>query len=141
MAHPRRDWVTQSCFIPYQNLVWAILGLASEAEPTKFSNYHSISRELDRVRESLRQTASAVGRDRSHLSPAFATLADDLNVVRWDTIFSRGIPKISARVVRWSRIWSKFSLRWIAHCLVLVITSTTHQHLRCIRMTRRCYTR
>lgn len=44
----------------------------------------TLKRELDRVRESLRQTASAVGRDRSHLSPAFATLADDLNVVKSD---------------------------------------------------------
>ncbi|KAK6061039.1 hypothetical protein COOONC_01297 [Cooperia oncophora] len=43
-----------------------------------------LKRELDRIRDSLRRTASVMGRDRSHLSPAFATLADDLNVVKSD---------------------------------------------------------
>ncbi|KAK6031604.1 GRIP domain protein [Ostertagia ostertagi] len=44
----------------------------------------TLKRELDRIRDSLRRTASVMGRDRSHLSPAFATLADDLNVVKSD---------------------------------------------------------
>ncbi|KHJ93701.1 hypothetical protein OESDEN_06380, partial [Oesophagostomum dentatum] len=56
-----------------------------------------LKRELDRVRESLRKTASVVGRDRSQLSPAFATLADDLNVVKSDleqilTTMESGVP-------------------------------------------------
>ncbi|KJH46649.1 hypothetical protein DICVIV_07303 [Dictyocaulus viviparus] len=43
-----------------------------------------LRRELDRVRNSLRHTAMVVSRDRSHMSPAFATLADDLNLVKSD---------------------------------------------------------
>ncbi|VDL69654.1 unnamed protein product [Nippostrongylus brasiliensis] len=44
----------------------------------------ALRRELDRVRDSIRRTTSAVSADRSHLSPAFATLAGDLNVVKSD---------------------------------------------------------
>ncbi|KAK5968687.1 hypothetical protein GCK32_000291 [Trichostrongylus colubriformis] len=44
----------------------------------------TLKRELDRVCDSLRRTASVMGRDRKHLSPAFAALADDLNVVKSD---------------------------------------------------------
>ncbi|XGW35761.1 hypothetical protein V3C99_019167, partial [Haemonchus contortus] len=44
----------------------------------------TLKRELDRVRDSLIRATSTIGRDPSHLSPAFATLADDLNVVKSD---------------------------------------------------------
>ncbi|EYC16705.1 hypothetical protein Y032_0032g2447 [Ancylostoma ceylanicum] len=59
------------------------IGTDDEAGRLRTENIR-LKRELDRVRESLRKTAFVVGRDRSQLSPAFATLADDLNLVKSD---------------------------------------------------------
>ncbi|KAK6759464.1 hypothetical protein RB195_021197 [Necator americanus] len=59
------------------------IGTDDESSRLRTENVR-LKRELEKVRDSLRKTASVVGRDRSQLSPAFATLADDLNLVKSD---------------------------------------------------------
>ncbi|KAJ1369093.1 hypothetical protein KIN20_030488 [Parelaphostrongylus tenuis] len=56
--------------------------LDSDEAPHSSAENIQLKRELDLVRNSLRHTAQVA--DRSHISPEFVTLADDLNVVKSD---------------------------------------------------------